>query len=105
DIWYSCNNVPLRWHYPVGLLHDLQVHHASSSAAEEASDGQLWRITVHTQSYPKGSLKMAIPSLNSMQDMYMSMIKESSFLRYGTAKKVMHLPKHEQTALWESLVD
>ncbi|KAI8056794.1 autophagy-related protein 5 [Syncephalis plumigaleata] len=75
DIWYSCNNVPLRW------------------------------ITVHTQNYPKDSLKMAVPSIKTMQDMYMALIKESDFLRHGSSKKVMRLPKQEQTALWESIAD
>ncbi|KAI9594365.1 autophagy protein Apg5-domain-containing protein [Syncephalis fuscata] len=105
DIWYSCNNRPLRWHYPIGLLYDLEVHHSLVAKQKGINTDEIWRITVHTRNYPKDSLKMAIPSLKTMQDIYMSMLKESDVLRNGPLKKVMRLPKQEQAALWESLTE
>lgn len=46
EVWFSYNEVPLKWHYPIGLLFDLL-----------ASDGVLpWTIIVHFKKFPEDIL-------------------------------------------------
>jgi autophagy-related protein 5 len=42
--WFTYNNVPLRWHFPVGLLYDLlpgsEPHHTEETTADETDPEQ-----------------------------------------------------------------
>lgn len=86
-VWYSYQDEPLKWHYPIGLLHDL---------LQEVS--LPWSISVHVRDYPTAKLLRG-----SAQDMFMSMIKEADFVRHGSTKKVMNLSKKDHSLLWQSL--
>jgi autophagy-related protein 5 len=95
DIWYSFGNIPLKWHYPIGLLYDLYVGKKSEIP---------WKLIVHTRGYPdEHLLRSPLPSIDHMRDLYMGLIKESDFLRHGSVKRVMKLSKQDQTQLWTSL--
>lgn len=42
-MWFSFNEIPLKWHYPIGLLFDIL-----------ANDGVLpWTVTVHFKKFPE----------------------------------------------------
>ncbi|KAI8335270.1 putative autophagy protein [Choanephora cucurbitarum] len=88
--WYEADHLPLKWHYPIGLLFDL---HANTLP---------WTLTIHFTDLPTESILLK-PTPESMQDMFMSMVKEADFLRFGTTKKVMNLSKRDSTQLWQSL--
>ncbi|RKP04805.1 autophagy protein Apg5-domain-containing protein [Thamnocephalis sphaerospora] len=116
DIWYTFEEIPLRWHYPIGLLYDMLVPHDSQLSTP-------WQITVHTRGYPGDRLlKSPPPGLETMHDLFMGLIKEASqhqwqsngpwltcavlqadFLRNGSSKGVMRLSKQDQTQLWDAL--
>ncbi|KAI7906481.1 autophagy protein Apg5-domain-containing protein [Cokeromyces recurvatus] len=93
SIWYEYNNKPLKWHYPIGLLFDL---HSKSTLLP-------WPITLHFKDLPTNDILLK-PTLETMHDMFMSMVKEADFLRYGSTKKVMNLSKYDSTQLWQSLI-
>ncbi|KAG0192479.1 autophagy protein 5 [Apophysomyces sp. BC1034] len=97
DIWYDFNGEPLKWHYPIGLLYDMYRLDESESAPPLP-----WDLTIHVQNFPTEKL-LRRPSVETAQDMFMSMIKEADFLRHGTTKRVMNLSKRDQTQLWESV--
>ncbi|CAO3652951.1 unnamed protein product [Cunninghamella blakesleeana] len=105
-IWYEYNSEPLKWHYPIGLLYDLLTYTSSAEQVQEQenSSNQVlpWRLILHQDSYPDNII-LKNPSLDIIQDMYMSMIKEADFLRHGTTKKVMNLSKNDQSQLWQAL--
>ncbi|ORY03625.1 APG5-domain-containing protein [Basidiobolus meristosporus CBS 931.73] len=102
DIWYSCNRVPLKWNYPIGLLYDLAT--ATSNFSSGAHDGSLpWKVTVHCKEYP-GDKLIRSPSSNMARDYFMSIMKEADYLRNGSTKKVMNLSKQDQLQLWDSIV-
>jgi len=42
DMWFSYNDIPLRWHHPIGLLHDLLVRERDLP----------WPLTVHFSQFP-----------------------------------------------------
>ncbi|KAI9267379.1 autophagy protein Apg5-domain-containing protein, partial [Sporodiniella umbellata] len=90
--WYECESEPLKWHYPVGLLYDLEYQNITLP----------WSLTIRFKNFPSSTL-LAKPTPTTMQNMYMSMIKEAEFLRTGNTKKVMNLSKHDQIQLWQSL--
>ncbi|KAI7852768.1 putative autophagy-specific protein [Circinella umbellata] len=91
EIWYDYEGEPLKWHYPIGLLYDMS-----------GSKDRPWQITVHFHNFPNEKL-LKSPSVEAAQDMFMSMMKQADFLRYGTTKRVMNLSKKDQSQLWESL--
>ncbi|OAD06343.1 hypothetical protein MUCCIDRAFT_106914 [Mucor lusitanicus CBS 277.49] len=90
--WYDHERQPLKWHYPVGLLFDLHATDLSKT----------WNLTLHFKDLPS-DLILLKPTAETMQDMFMSMIKEADFLRNGNIKKVMNLSKRDTTQLWDSL--
>ncbi|CEP15672.1 hypothetical protein [Parasitella parasitica] len=92
SIWYDYDLQPLKWHYPVGLLFDLHTVDLCTP----------WNITLHFKGLPSDSILLN-PTPETMQDMFMSMIKEADFLRNGNIKKVMNLSKRDTTQLWDSL--
>ncbi|ORE06362.1 APG5-domain-containing protein [Rhizopus microsporus var. microsporus] len=92
NVWYEYNHEPLRWHYPIGLLYDLYGHLIPLP----------WSITIHFKNLPTNSI-LARPTTDTIQSMFMSMIKEADFLRNGNTKKVMNLSKRDHTQLWQSI--
>ncbi|CAO3703993.1 unnamed protein product [Rhizopus stolonifer] len=92
SIWYEYDNEPLKWHYPIGLSYNLHSHTITLP----------WSITIHFKNLPT-NLVLAKPTETTMQNMFMSMVKEADFLRTGSTKKVMNLSKHDQIQLWQSL--
>ena len=134
DFWFDADGVPLKWHYPVGLLYDVhanaiktakkmmkaidtgekreagndQLHHHHHTRVGDA-DGEFkdtvsipWHITLHLRKFPADQL-IRSPSNQTMRDMYMSMVKEADYLRFGSTKRVMDLSKADQTQLLDGL--
>ncbi|KAF9391962.1 autophagy protein 5 [Podila verticillata] len=101
EVWYDYEGTPLKWHYPIGLLYDIQGLQASSG---KGMNGSLlpWKITVHFQNFPADKL-IKSQAVDSSQDYFMSMIKEADYLRNGSIKKIMNMSKSDQTQLWEGL--
>ncbi|KAM3586919.1 autophagy protein 5 [Umbelopsis sp. WA50703] len=102
EIWFEYQGIPLKWHYPIGLLYDTLCIAESSLNQKSDSKPIPWSITIHFRNYPSTSL-FRDQSIATTRDFYMSMIKEADFLRHGSTKKVMNLSKSDQTQLWDSL--
>ncbi|KAI8070657.1 autophagy-related protein 5 [Gilbertella persicaria] len=92
SVWYDFDQKPLKWHYPIGLLFDL---HTDASKLP-------WALTMHFKDLPSDKILLK-PTPDTMQDMFMSMVKEADFLCHGSTKKVMNLSKRDTTQLWQSL--
>jgi len=103
EVWLDYNGLPLKWHYPLGLLYDLFYKADFESASKD-----FWSITLHYGNYPVDKLfrtfqlkqQDPLPS----PDFFMALNKESNYLRHGNAKKIMNLSKDDQNQLWESLL-
>ncbi|KAI8097237.1 autophagy protein Apg5-domain-containing protein [Halteromyces radiatus] len=105
SIWYEYEGEPLKWHYPIGLLYDMILRMGTSiqgQQREQQTPSLPWRIIVHDDHFPE-TILLRNPGLETMQDMYMSMIKEADFLRHGSTKRVMNLSKQDQSQLWQAL--
>jgi autophagy-related protein 5 len=107
--------VPLKWHYPLGLLYDLysgaepaypsdsdseaeQAHKMES--AEEERQHLPWRLTIHFSDFPTEQLVQLDNDDKHMHDLFIHSVKEADYLRTGTGKTVMFLSKEDSTQLW-----
>ena len=111
--WFSFENVPLKWHYPVGLLHDLfsgSIPGQSPTSSEKdfkpsgAQEGTLpWRLTIHFTDWPDDQLVRLDQDGKVLHDSFINSVKEADFLRNGTAKGIMSLSKDDSTQLWKAV--
>ncbi|KAJ1975596.1 autophagy protein 5 [Dimargaris xerosporica] len=110
-IWYSHNGHALKWHYPIGLLYDMLTEPSDPSTMPPTDPSPLtsafrlpWQITVHLQGFPHDKL-LPLPTLPTLQTLYMAQCKEAEFMRTGSTKKIMNLSKSDQSQLWQSFVE
>ncbi|KAJ1933888.1 autophagy protein 5 [Linderina macrospora] len=97
DYWFEYKGIPLKWHYPIGLLYDLYVNSALNDEPELP-----WSLTVHVRKFPDRML-IPSPSAETMRNMAMAVVKEADFVRYGSTKRTMDLGKTEQFQLLDGL--
>ncbi|EYE99636.1 autophagy protein 5 [Aspergillus ruber CBS 135680] len=113
DGWFSFEGVPLKWHYPIGLLYDLYAEadpasskgSKSDEAGETASGPHSWRLTVHFNDWPHEELVQLDAEGVVINDAFINSVKEADFLRNGTAKGIMTLSKEDSSGLWEAVQD
>ena len=109
DGWFSCEDVPLKWQYPLGLLHDLfssapPYQGSKDEPNTEDSERQLpWRLTVHFTDWPEQALVRPDAEGKVLHDAFINSVKEADFLRNGTAKGIMSLSKDDSTTLWNAV--
>ncbi|KAJ4370636.1 Autophagy protein 5 [Neocucurbitaria cava] len=115
DTWLSYEGVPLKWHYPLGLLYDLYsgaepAYPPDTSSpthkpetAEEERQHLPWRLTVHFSDYPSEQLVRLDNEDNVLHDLFKNSVKEADYLRTGTGKTVMFLSKEDSTQLWDAV--
>jgi autophagy-related protein 5 len=117
DAWLEYEGVPLRWHYPLGLLYDLYsgaepaypsdgARHEDQTPHSDSSDEQKplpWKLTVHFSDYPVEQLVKLDADGKHLHDLYIHSVKEADYLRTGTGKTVMFLSKEDSTQLWEAV--
>ncbi|KAI5779475.1 autophagy protein Apg5-domain-containing protein [Geopyxis carbonaria] len=101
--WFEFENVPLKWHWPVGVLYDLFTGRDPSAAPENDESSLPWNLTLHLQNYPvKHVMRLDKPS--ACHEAWVNSIKEADHVRNGNSKCFMSLSKTESTCLWESLI-
>lgn len=128
DGWLSVDEVPLKWHYPVGLLYDLYSGHEPFASVEQVENtltsvinstsilqdpdstnpsnqsNRTWKLTVHFSDWPDQLVKLDDAG-RFLHDTFINSVKEADFLRNGTGKVVMGLSKDDSTQLWEAVQD
>lgn len=119
DAWLSFEDIPLKWHYPVGLLYDLLCGAELVSAEEVEALGRAkpiekdgkeieqlpFRLTVHYTEFPNDVLVQLDPEGRTMLDSYINSVKEADFIRNGNAKTIMSMSKEDSDSLWRSIVE
>lgn len=109
DGWFAFEGVPLKWHYPIGLLFDLYAGAdpvtKSTTDSQEGESPLPWRLTVHFSDWPSEDLVRLDPDGMVMNDAFINSVKEADFLRNGTAKGIMSLSKEDSAGLWKSVED
>ena len=112
DGWFAFEGVPLKWHYPVGLLFDLyagaEPATKSGNRLDDSQEGGSplpWRLTVHFSDWPVEDLVRLDADGMVMNDAFINSVKEADFLRNGTAKGIMSLSKEDSSGLWKAVED
>ncbi|KAK5137634.1 hypothetical protein LTR08_007929 [Meristemomyces frigidus] len=117
EAWLSFEDVPLKWHYPLGLLYDLlsgaepvdlersrrEEQLSASQATAGASHGAVpipWRLTIHYTDFPGDQLIQLDGAGRAMLDSFINGVKEADFIRNGSARTVMSLSKDDSDKLW-----
>ena len=113
--WFSIDQLPLKWHFPIGLLYDLFSGAEPFSKGDDrstADDGRStstkpdsagWELTIHFSCFPFDSL-VRLDRLDKVwEDMWVNSVKEADFLRNGTARGIMSLSQKDSTRLWEAV--
>lgn len=123
--------MPLKWHYPIGLLYDLYAGadpasktspgkerdsslllprkqrrsaNTDSDSESERGDSSLpWRLTVHFNDWPEQDLVRLDDHGIVIHDAFINSVKEADFLRNGTAKGIMSLSKEDSSGLWKAV--
>jgi autophagy-related protein 5 len=113
ECWLSYQGVPLKWHYPLGLLYDLYSGSEPSYpatgigkkdvAVDQDQDHLPWKLTVHFTEWPSEQLLKLDLEGKVLHDAFINSVKEADFLRNGTGKTVMSLSKEDSTQLWEAV--
>ncbi|MCJ1350493.1 MAG: autophagy protein 5 [Icmadophila ericetorum] len=112
--WFSFEDVPLKWHYPVGLLYDLfsgSTPYEKQAPKNEENGGEPndqalklpWRLVLHFTDYPGDQLISLDEEGKVLHDAFINSVKEADFLRNGTAKTIMSLSKSDSTQLWDAV--
>lgn len=84
DAWLSYDGVPLKWHYPLGLLYDLysgaEPSHPpdddESTEVRVEEDSIPWKITVHFSAYPVDHLVKLDAEGKHLHDLFIHSVKE-----------------------------
>ncbi|CAO1396232.1 unnamed protein product [Diamesa hyperborea] len=93
EMWFSFNKkgtqIPLKWHYPIGLLFDLLV-----------TDETLpWSLSVHFTKFPEDTL-FKCPNKDIVESHFMSCLKEADALKHkGQIISQMQKKDHKQLFL------
>lgn len=91
NLWFEYEHMPLKWHYPLGVLFDL---HSSLNLP--------WQIIVHLNEFPEKDL-IRFPDKQSIEAYFMSMLKEADALKHkGQIMGEMQQREHKQ--LWIALI-
>jgi len=97
NLWLEYESIPLKWHYPIGVLYDLYTSSVSSTSSHLP-----WQITVHLSKFPEGEI-IRFPDKESIEAHYMSTLKEADALKHK-GQIIGDMQKRDHKQLWNSLV-
>jgi len=115
EAWFDFQDLPLKWHYPVGLLYDLfsgaehsdgkrgQSKRETDAEALEMPETIPWKLTLHYTDFPFDQLFQIDDQGKVLLDAFINSVKEADFIRNGSAKTVMSLSKNDSDALWKAV--
>lgn len=91
EMWLEFNGIPLKWHYPIGVLFDIHGYESTLP----------WNLTVHFQKYPEGDL-LRCPDKETVESHFMSTIKEADALKHRSLV-ISNMQKRDHNQLWLGL--
>ena len=97
NLWLEYESIPLKWHYPIGILYDLYTSSISSTNSHLP-----WQIIVHLSKFPEGEI-IRFPDKESIESHYMSTIKEADALKHK-GQIISDMQKRDHKQIWNSLI-
>ncbi|KIY65911.1 autophagy-related protein [Cylindrobasidium torrendii FP15055 ss-10] len=104
DWWFeNTDGVPLKWHWPLGLIYDNFTVSQSAKVPNPSSSAVMpMRLILHLASPPTDKLLLS-PSQEACKQAFMGQLKEADFIRWGNTKRITGLRQPEQDGLWEGI--
>jgi autophagy-related protein 5 len=93
NLWLEYESIPVKWHYPIGVLYDLYTSTRSHLP---------WQIIVHLSKFPENEL-IRFPDKDSIEAHYMSTLKEADALKHK-GQIISDMQKRDHKQLWNSLL-
>jgi autophagy-related protein 5 len=116
EAWFEFETVPLKWHYPAGLLYDIHSgaepvdlgRRATLESSQISGDALVeqhlpWKLVVHYSEFPDEQLYQLDSEGRAMRDSFVNAVKEADFVRNGSARTVMGMSKEDSDNLWRSV--
>ncbi|CAF0728095.1 unnamed protein product [Adineta steineri] len=97
NLWLEYESIPLKWHYPIGVLYDLY----TSSLSSTSSCHLPWQIIVHLSKFPENEL-IRFPDKETIEAHYMTTLKEADALKHK-GQIIGDMQKRDHKQLWNSL--
>jgi autophagy-related protein 5 len=94
EIWFDYDGVPLKWHFPLGVLCDLLVG---------ADVPMPMDLTVHFRGGEASRELMPFTGISSLERVVMSAFRQAVFLEQNNTAAFGKLAKQQQTQLWDSI--
>lgn len=94
EVWLDFNKIPLSWNLSVGVLFDL---------LEGKEQAVPWTLTLHYRGIPTDKI-MRCSGVESIRFFYINALKEAMYMRTGSSKEIMNMPKEEENKLIESIL-
>ncbi|KAF8470885.1 autophagy protein Apg5-domain-containing protein [Kalaharituber pfeilii] len=106
EAWLEFEGVPLKWHWPIGLLYDLLTGrdptYGTTNLNTEDEHRLPWTLTLHYNDYPHEHL-MRLDNPSALQDAFINSTKEADYLRNGNSRAVMSLSMADSAKFWQSI--
>jgi len=99
NLWLEYESIPLKWHYPIGVLYDL---YTSSLSTITTASHLPWQIIVHLSKFPENEL-IRFSDKESIEAHYMSTLKEADALKHK-GQIISDMQKRDHKQLWNSLL-
>ena len=84
EAWLSYEDVPLKWHYPLGLLYDLyagsEPSHPGTAKEVPGKETLPWKLSIHFSDYPVKQLVKLDAEGKVLHDLYINSVKEVLYL-------------------------
>lgn len=119
--WFSFEDVPMKWQFPIGLLYDIysgasdrltpddnglksKKSSGDTSPTEPSTEApRTWQLTLHFDDYPAEVLVKLDDDAKVLRDAFTNSYKEASFARYSSTKVVQRLSMEDALQLWEAV--
>jgi autophagy-related protein 5 len=98
NLWLEYESIPVKWHYPIGVLYDLY----TSSLSTTTTSHLPWQIIVHLSKFPENEL-IRFPDKDLIEAHYMSTLKEADALKHK-GQIISDMQKRDHKQLWNSLL-
>jgi autophagy-related protein 5 len=96
EMWLEFKNIPLKWNYPIGVLHDLYTNYDNKEASP-------WQIIVHFDHFPEDQL-IRCPCREIVESNFMSSMKEADMLKHKS-QVFSTMQRHQHNQLWIGLLN
>lgn len=97
NVWLEYESIPLKWHYPVGVLYDLYVSSLSPTSIHSP-----WQLTIHMNKFPETEI-IRFPDKESIEAHFLSTLKEADALKHR-GEIIGDMQKRDHKQLWNSLL-